>query len=231
MPVIAISRELGSDAQDIAEKVAQRLNYHLVDQAAITRVLNEYGLVDFDQEVDSVPGLWERMSPQHGTRRAILADMLNQVILTFAHHDNVVILGRGGFAVLGGFADVLRVKIQAPLPIRVKRVMQEQAIDGADQAEQVVSHSDRAQAAFLSWFRGVRLDSTRNFDLVVDTGKVSPNLIVNWLVAAAQDLRRKTVADEPFTETIEVERLLDSVVAWELGHRPVQTPADARQIG
>jgi cytidylate kinase len=54
--------------------------------------------------------------------------MLNKVIEAFAHHGNVVLLGRVGFEVLGKYADVLHVRLQAPFSVRVKRIMTQQGL-------------------------------------------------------------------------------------------------------
>ena len=39
-----------------------------------------------------------------------------------ARHGNVVILGRSGYAILAGLADVLHVRLQAPLEDRIELV-------------------------------------------------------------------------------------------------------------
>jgi cytidylate kinase len=216
MPVIAISGELGSEARSIAKKVAQKLGYPFVDKTTIRSVLDEYGMVDFDAEVDSVPPLWTRIDSQHEERRELMAEMLERVLLSLAHHGDMVILGRGGFAVLRSYADVLRVRIQAPLPIRTERVLEERKIPTPDQAEAMVTTSDKSQASFIRWFRGAHLEASKSFDLVIDTGKVDPEVAVKWLVEEAEALKQKTVTDQLSTDSIRTDPILDSVVSKEL---------------
>src|SRR5512135_3353328 len=108
MSVITISREFGSDGSYIAEKVAQALGYHFADKKTLEDVLTQYGFVEFDKEYDAARGLWARFD----ARTMDMINMLNRVIQAVARHGNVVILGRGSFAVLGGLADVLNVRIQ-----------------------------------------------------------------------------------------------------------------------
>ena len=50
MSVITISREFGSEGDRIAQKVAQTLDYHFVDQKFIGTILGQYGYVEFDKE-------------------------------------------------------------------------------------------------------------------------------------------------------------------------------------
>ena len=128
MSVITISREFGSGGDVIAQQVAQTLDCHFVDQKFVSTILGQYGYVEFDQEYANLPTFWERFNAQREKHRDVMMNMLNRVIRAIAHHGNVVILGRSGFEILGSFADVLHVRLQAPFPIRVKRVMDEQQI-------------------------------------------------------------------------------------------------------
>ena len=114
MSVITISREFGSDGDAIAHKVAQTLNYHFVDQKFIGTILEQYGYVEFDKEYANLPTFWERFDAQREKQRDVMVKMLNQVIQAVAHHGNAVILGRSGFEVLGGFADVLHIRCKPP---------------------------------------------------------------------------------------------------------------------
>lgn len=128
MSVITISREFGSGGDVIAQQVAQTLDCHFVDQKFVSTILGQYGYVEFDQEYANLPTFWERFNAQREKHRDVMMNMLNRVIRAIAHQGNVVILGRSGFEILGSFADVLHVRLQAPFPIRVKRVMDEQQI-------------------------------------------------------------------------------------------------------
>ena len=142
MAVITISRELGSDGDSIARQVASILGYHFVDKAFIGNVLSQYGLVEFDREYDALPTFWEKFNAQKEERREMMVDMLNRVVRAVAQHDNVIILGRSGFAILSGYSDVFNVRIQAPFPLRVKRVMVSKNIT-LYQAEDIIREGDR----------------------------------------------------------------------------------------
>jgi cytidylate kinase len=215
MPVITISREDGSEGESIAERIAQTLGYHLVDKEFIAALLSQYGLVEFDQEYDTLPGFWDRFDAERGKRRALMVDMLDQVVRAVAHHGNIVILGRSGFAALGGFADVLHVRLKAPFPVRVARVMTRQQMT-AEQAEAVVRESDRVRAAFVEKFYGVPWESAQAFDLVINTGAVSPDLVVTWVVDAVKALASRPETGLPSTSAIEVDRILAAGVCRQL---------------
>ncbi len=212
MAVMTISRELGSEGVYIAKKVTQELGYHFVDKDVIERVLDQYGFVRFQKEYESGPGFWARFDGL----RARMVEFSNRVIQSVARHGNVVIVGRGSFAVLQGLADVLNVRIQAPLPVRVSRVMKQQGI-AEDKARSVVEESDKLRAAFVASWYGVELDKAHPFDVVIDTGKLSPDMAAAWLVEALKALKERPAdASQPTTSAIPVDYLLDGVVSQAL---------------
>lgn len=212
MSVITISREFGSEGDAIARKVAQALDYHFVDQKFIGIILGQYGYVEFDKEFSSLPTFWERFDAQREKQRDVMANMLNQVIQAVAHHGHVVILGRSGFEVLGGFADVIHVRLQAPFPVRVGRVMEQQGLS-FEQAETVVKKSDKTRVAFVEEFYKIPWDSIHAFDMVLNTGKVSPDLATNWLIDIAKVPVSSFEIDKPTTDSIVVDRILAETVS------------------
>jgi cytidylate kinase len=215
MAVITISREFGSEGTAIAAKTAALLGYHLADKNTLESLLNDYGLVEFDKMYESIPGFWDRFDAHRMERRGMLISMLNQSILALAHHGNIVIVGRGGFAVLAGLADVLNVRVQAPLPLRVRRVSEDPAIAEPSLAELAVKENDRLQKAFVESVYGLQLDSAKGFDLVIDTGKISTDMASTWLVEAVKAMKSPspTMGNLRLAAKLDVDRVLAASVA------------------
>ena len=212
MSVITISREFGSLGDDIARGVAQTLGYHFVDKQFFGTILGQYGYVEFDKEYQTLPGFWERFDAQKEKHREVTVTMLNRVIQVVAYHGNVVILGRSGFEVLGGFADVFHVRLQAPRPVRIRRVMEQQGL-AYDEAESVVKENDKVRLAFVEEFYKVPWDSIHAFDLVINTGKISPNLATEWIVRAVRTQTQELKDDIPTIASIPVDRIMAEAVS------------------
>jgi cytidylate kinase len=212
MSVITISRDFGSEGDYIAEKIAQTLGYHFVDKGFFTTVLGEYGLVEFDNEYDVRPGFWKKFNAQRYDRRDEVVDMLNQVVRAVAQHGNAVILGRSGFEVLRGFADIVHARLQAPLPVRITRVMAELKIP-FEQAEEVVKENDKVHMAFVDEYYKIPWDAAHAFDLVINTGKISPDLAAPWLVDAVKALSVAQEPNKPLASSIEVDDILKTSVS------------------
>jgi cytidylate kinase len=179
MAVVTISRELGCNGNRIGMAVAGELGYAFVDKQKIEAILRASGVPQFGQIYESYPSFWDRFDQ---TRAAAL-DMLDRVIRALARRGDVVILGRGGFAVLTGLADVLNVRLRAARAIRVRRVMATQGITDEREADEIVVRNDRMRAAFVESLYPVRWNDLDAFDLVIDTGKIPADLAAGWIVA------------------------------------------------
>ncbi len=218
MAVITISREAGSGGTYVAQKAAEVLGYHLADRGTAVAVMEEYGYSRFEEEFDSRTGFHlERV--RSGTERPELrplVDLLPQISVALANHGDVVILGRGSFSVLGGLADVLNVRIQAPFGRRVKWFMEQQGLEQG-QAEALVRERDEVRASFVKSWYGARLDDARLFDLVIDTAKVPLDTAVEWLVEMARTLERQKVEGGRTAGSLQVDPNLAATVSRILG--------------
>ncbi len=209
MAVITISGEYGSEASEIARRVAAALNYHYVDSTLIEKILDEYGLVQFKEMYESMPSLLSRFDEVSNRMK----DMLDRVLRALGRHGNVVIRGRGGFAVLGGLADVLAVRTQAPLAVRAQRVMVREQIADFAQATEVVQQYDRVRSAFVeSSYNDVTWNSADAFNVVIDTGKIPIALAVDWIVEAHQAVVARDLRDASTTHDLTVDEVLAQVV-------------------
>lgn len=208
MCVITVSREFGSDGSAIAQNVAQALGYQFVDRQAIAKILSQYGFVEYTDDYDSAAGFWDRFD----ARKTEMVSMLNRVIQALAHRNNIVLLGRGSFAVLGDYADVLNVRLQAPLAVRVQRVMEGQNLTNVEATETLVKENDKKRAAFIESFYGNQWVTAKAFDLVVDTAKISPEIAGRWIIESAQTIDAQDKIGKRTTAAIEVDPVLAKVV-------------------
>jgi cytidylate kinase len=214
MTAITISREIGSKGDLVAEQTAKRLGYQLVDKNIIGQILHQYGFVEFKKIYDET-GFWANFDQ----RRLEMVKFLNRVIETAAYHGNIVLLGRAGFAILKGQADVLNVRIQAPFSLRVQRVREGQVFASLAEAEQFVRDNDQMRKDFVNSMYAGRWDSPASFDLVIDTGKISIDRAVDWLEAAARDLSQNRVNVEQTARALEIDTVLLDTVVQVLGNQ------------
>ncbi len=214
MTVITISREYGSGGDQLAEKVAQALGYHLVDKAFVSAVLCQYGLTEFDSEYEKQPGFWEGFDTEKAERRETMVRMLNQVVRAVARHGNVVILGRSGYAILAGLADVLHVRLQAPLDDRIELVRNATNVSLLE-ATALVKENDKMRKAFVESFYRVPWESALAFDIALNTSRVPVDVATDWVIQAAK-LPPRNLDIRMTTKQLEVDAVMQQTVSEKL---------------
>lgn len=216
MGVVTISREFGSVSEDFGAQVARGLKYHFVDKEFIARLLDQYGLIEFEAEYETRPGFWERLAGDPYHLRSEMVNMLNRVVHAVAYHGNVVIQGRSGFAILRDFADVLHVRLQAPLDVRIANISMSRAVSYAE-ASAMVAKADEVRIAFVERFYGVPWGATHAFDLVLNTAKAPPEEALTLVVDVAQSFMANLGPCEPSIASIAVHPVLAEAVSKQLG--------------
>jgi cytidylate kinase len=210
MAVITISRQLGSGGEGIARQVAASLGYEYVDKQTTDTIFRQYGLTRFDELYNTVPSYLDLLNADN----LLLVAMANEIIEAVAQRGSVVIVGRAGFAVLAGLADVLNVRIQAPLADRAQRVREREGPADLDAAVEQVKQDDEVHAKYIHRFYNKQWDDPTNFDLVLDTAARSPDEAVQTIVDAAHSRGQNTPPnDAPSTQTLQVDPVLADAVA------------------
>ncbi len=184
------------------------LKYKLIDKALIEEIMQGYGLVEFNQAYENISNLWTQLNPEN----RILLDMLNKVILAFAKHNNVLILGRGGFVVLHQYSNVLNIRIKAPYASRVNDIMIKENITDRSRAEQLVKNQDQIRESFLQYFYEKRWGDTDFFDLIINTETIPVEMASKWICDAARELETKKLEAGQTTQSIHVDDVLSRVV-------------------
>jgi cytidylate kinase len=215
MGVITISREFGSVSDDFGAQVARCLDYHFVDKEFVVALLSQYGMIGFDVEYETRPGFWQSLVGDQARRRSEMVSMLDAVVQAVGYHGNVVIQGRSGFASLAGFADVLHVRLQAPLPTRIENIGTFRGLS-PEEAAAVVAKGDEVRTAFVEDFYGVAWDAMHAFDLVINTSKVAPDEALTVVVDVAQAFAARLEPREPTIASIAVDPVLDGAVSKQL---------------
>lgn len=212
MTTITLSRQLGSGGDLIAERLSELLNYRLFDKNMILQVAAEVGLseseiVDFSEDSHVARNFFERLFggprtvarsrvwvEQPGgqrTTRDVHLDDQSSVAITQAsvqaayRRGNVVIIGRGGQAILRGRKDVLHVRIVAPLEMRIARLVDEQ-FTSYDSAAQMVKQHDRASQDYLKHYYDIDWDDPLLYHLIINTGLCSVEMAAQWIQYAVQ---------------------------------------------
>ena len=141
MPVITLSREMGSRGDDIALAVAQRLNLRLFGRELINRAAREAGAPEVAlAEIDELGLLGVKPGP---AALRLYQQKVTEVMLDLAGRGDVLLVGRGGQVILAGRPGVLHVRVLAPRPMRI-RLVQERCRVSPEVAAARIDAADRA---------------------------------------------------------------------------------------
>ncbi len=170
MGIVAFTRELGSLGTFIAEELARRRGYRFVrreilEEAARVAPVTEDELTRL---IESPPGLWERLSlPARRHFYHVAAR-----VLEYAQGDDVVILGRWSTMLLRGVRHAVRVRVCAPLPLRVERLADRLGVSRQD-AQALAERYDQGVRARIRQFFDVEWEDSDLYDLVINTERVT----------------------------------------------------------
>ena len=187
MPVITLSREMGSGGDDLARGVADRLGLRLVGRELINRAAKEAGAPEVAlAEIDELGLLGVKPS---AAARALYRQKITDVILELAAQGDVLIVGRGGQAVLANRPGVLHVRVSAPLEQRIQFVAVRCGISPEAAAARVAA-SDAARTGYHKQHFGVRWDDLRAYDLALNLVHLDAATAVDLVCLAAERLSR-----------------------------------------
>ncbi|NWF53387.1 MAG: cytidylate kinase family protein [Syntrophaceae bacterium] len=179
MAVITVSRQMGSLGTEIAQKVAEVLQYDFVDKEKMAEALATYGLPepDLDKFDEKKPPVWDSLQVQ---RRKFL-HFLQAVIYDYARKGNVIIVGRGGQVLLKDLPGAFHLRFVAPFEVRLRRFIERGGGD-EKQATRILRRSDRDSAGFIRSFFDVDWDDPALYDLVINTRRLTQDMAVQMVL-------------------------------------------------
>ena len=209
MAVITISREMGTGAYHIAEEVAHRLKYTLVDGSRISSCAAKYGLSpEMLQMVDEKPPSYITAEDR---KRAAALNTVELILLDFARKGNVILYGRGGQDLVKGCRNVLRLRFLGDFEERVERFAEREWID-PDLARSMIRRSDHQRGGFIHFYFDRNWSDPLGYDMTFNTSRLSQNSIVESIVSAAKDPLLKD-ADKGASEHIDNTILMKKIEA------------------
>lgn len=170
MPVLTVSRQMGSLGTELARTLAERLRYEYVDKDKISGALAAQGLPapELERFDEKKPPFWDSWQIE----RKRFLHFLQAVIYDYAGKSNVVIVGRGGQVLLRNLPGVIHLRVIAPFELRVKRFLAEQGGEEKE-AARILRRNDRDSEGFIRTFFDRNWDDANLYDIVLNTEKIS----------------------------------------------------------
>ena len=182
MPIIAMTREMGSLGTFIGLEVARRLGHEFLRDAIVRRAARAYRVMEarLVGAVERPPRWLERFGPTRQRYRTYL----EAAVLEAAQRERVVLMGRWSTIFLGGVRHAIRVRVCAPPEVRVRRVMERYRIEEGDAVRRIAAYDEGVRTRMRQIFD---LDWTDPllYDLVINTAFVTlPAAVQQVLILA-----------------------------------------------
>lgn len=231
MPIITISREMGTGAYDVAKELAKKLKYTLVDGPKLASCAANYGLaLEVFQAVDEKPPSYNTVEDRV---RAASLNSIELILLDLAKQGNVILYGRGAQDLLQGCGNVLRLRFIADFDERVERFAEREWID-PDLAQELIRRSDHQRGGFIHFYFDRDWNDPLGYDLTFNTSRMSSSSIVDVVVAAVKDAQLREADSWSAAEienTILVKKIETALLrSEELEYRPFRIEIEGGQV-
>jgi cytidylate kinase len=198
--IVTISNEYGTGGTGVGERVAQALQYELINEQVALAVAQRLQISEQEAEAaeDTRRSMGERMLASLGRATPELAGPslsavlderyiaeLRNAVLEYAARGSVVILGRGAGSILGRRPDVLRTFLYAPRAWRIEYVFNLHGGTEKDAASEV-DRVDAARKAHVRDVYRVEFSDPHQYDLALDVAQLGHDLCASLIVAAAR---------------------------------------------
>jgi cytidylate kinase len=204
MPVITISRELGSRGDQIVDMLCDKLGFCRVDKTMLTQIAEEAGvdvkaILEKERSVTSKPrlisdqmtSLYGRAPSAFGKKGDIddqtYARVVRETMERFAQEGNAIIVGRGGQIVLRDWPTALHVHLYAPPEVRMRRLMERSNISELEAKRRISASDERKRWYVRQAHHNANWKDLKFYHLSINTGYVSAEAAVEIITEAAQD--------------------------------------------
>jgi len=197
--VVTISREYGSGGGKIAERLARRLGWKLVDKSLVTEValrakIDAETAARFDESVDPwfhrlVKSLghvgYEGLATTVDTSivdSEAMTKLGGEIIREAATLGQCVIVGRGSQCILHRRPDAFHVSVFGPRRQKLQRLRER--LDNGEDAERVMEEMDRRRAGYIHRFHGEDWKDCRLYHLVISSA-LGLETVTDTIICAA----------------------------------------------
>ena len=171
MPIITISRGSMSGGKALAECLAEFLGYRCVARQAVRDAAESLGASPeaFSAEFEAIPGLWSRLTAE----REIYALAIQTALAEICAEGDLIYHGLAGQVLLRDVPCHLRLRLIAPLEMRVSALTEGHHRMDRKSAEELIHHLDRDRARWVKLMWGVDVEDPLLYDFTINLESIS----------------------------------------------------------
>jgi len=183
---VCIAGTDGAWSERIGELVSERLGYRLANGSIIVQAAQEHGVLPESVSAAESRDAGRTLEVDFGRveKTETVRGLIKDAVQRTADEGSVVIVAHAASYALAGREGVLRVLVTAPTETRVARLAANDRV-GEKQAGKVVAESDKSRAAYLERFYQVKRENPIDYDLVVNTERLTAEQAAALIAGAA----------------------------------------------
>jgi cytidylate kinase len=226
MAILTISREIGTDGLQVGKVVAEKMGYTFLDKEGVLQEMAKEGSdwVRTAEELDEhMPSFWDRFDQKYWGFIALAQSHL----LDCALAGNVVIIGRGSNFLLEDIPYALKVRIIAPMEIRLRSVSEDQTnadfiSANKEAALKILEKSDKESEQLMHYIFGRHWNDPRAYDITLNMSSLSTDEVTEILIAmlSHKDRHINSAAQEQLRKHALAARIKASIVTNTHVHVP-----------
>ena len=166
MAIITISRGSLSGGRALAECLSSRLGYPNVGREVLQEAAEALGASEeaFRGKFETTPGLWGRLT--HAREKYVMA--VQTALAEWCTRGDLVYHGLSGQHLLRGLPGIFRVRLIAPLEMRVEALLQSHPQMTVSQAESFIRNVDQDRSRWVKVMYGADVTDPSLYDLTIN---------------------------------------------------------------
>jgi cytidylate kinase len=188
VPVIAMTREIGSGGNDVAAALANELGLSIINSEIVANsVAGRLGVEEstVQRYLAGSASLFERW--QIDKRK--LSRYTSEEIVQLAQQGNVLIRGWGAAALFRDVPQVISVRVCAPMALRVRVMMERLGVEDAEDVRAEIERFDAAHAKAINASFDVNWDDALLYHIVLNSARIPIDICVQSISQLARDPR------------------------------------------
>ena len=192
MPIITISRGCFSHGKEIAEEVAEALQYECVSQEILFEASKSFHLPEgkLMESIHDAPSILDKIT--HARDKFI--SCFQAALLEHVKRDNVVYHGYAGHLLIPAISHVLKVLVIADMEDRIAFLQNKKNMSRNDAVE-FIKNEDKNRSDWNHYICKSDMNDPRLYDLVINIGRLNIQDACGIISAAATSETYKTTPE------------------------------------
>ena len=180
MAIITVSRGTFSGGKELAERLAQRLGYPCLSrEEVLAATTKEYGISESEMTtaMNKPPPFWQQVP----AKRFAYLKCVTAVLMEQAKEGKLVYHGHAGHLLLSGISHLIRIRLIADMPYRIKAAMARMDLDH-DAAIANIEKIDKERKKWARFLYGVDWEAPHLYDAVFNLEHMNISGICDLIV-------------------------------------------------